>query len=68
MPNVDAERTDCLARPDRYEPATMRCVACRLAWDTSDKDRPECPLVVTLGVERGADAPKQIGADRQLSS
>lgn len=38
----------CQARPDRYEPATMRCAKCGLAWDREDLEPPVCGLVAPL--------------------
>lgn len=37
------QMTECLARPDRSEPSTLRCTACRLVWDKTDDDAPLCP-------------------------
>lgn len=34
--------TDCRARPDRFEPSIMRCVACRVSWDKEDPFTPPC--------------------------
>jgi hypothetical protein len=34
--------TDCLARPNRYEPAMMSCDLCRLTWHKEDPERPTC--------------------------
>ena len=36
----------CQARPDRYEPSTLRCAKCRLRWDVDDPDPPLCGLKV----------------------
>lgn len=44
--------TTCQARPERTDPATVRCLVCRLAWDVTDHDPPLCPR--TQIAQRGA--------------
>lgn len=39
--------SNCTARPDRYDPATIRCAACGMAWD-KDEAAPTCPREVAL--------------------
>lgn len=41
--------TTCQARPDRFEPASMHCAACRLQWDVND---PEPPVCIANALER----------------
>jgi hypothetical protein len=36
----------CYSRPDRYEPTTIRCAVCNLAWDIDDPAAPSCPKQV----------------------
>lgn len=35
--------TICYARPERYEPTTIRCAVCKLTWDIDDQNLPPCP-------------------------
>ena len=36
----------CYSRPDRYEPTTIRCAVCNMAWDIDDPAAPPCPKLV----------------------
>jgi hypothetical protein len=51
----------CQARPERTDPATLRCLVCRIAWDVGDTDPPLCPR--TQVAQRGAQERLPIIAD-----
>jgi hypothetical protein len=34
--------TCCAAAADRHDPGTMRCLFCRLVWETTDPHPPPC--------------------------